>query len=440
MDQLVGASGAIRGVRVLDALGGFSAPCDVQWDRGRFTSITPTTESVEEPRWLIPGIVDAHLHAAWHRFDAPHRPSGDPDLLERETRRALRATLHAGVTSCRDAGGLTPALTRSSPLGEGPRVQTSVSMLDRAAVDQAGSMARAVAQVLDAGAQWVKLVATASVTSPPGAGLEPVFEQDEMREAVRTAASAGAGVMVHAWGGPAIDHAIEVGAWSIEHGIFLTDEQASAAAAHGMTFVPTLRIYRLVQQMIARGQLPAALRARVDEAVGAHPEAVRRARDAGLNIALGTDYGTTEQHGTNLLEFDALVGDIGHLGGVDAPERPDPAPGAISATRLLPATGLTPGEALLAATRGGAELLRRADPSAPSGRIAVGEIADALILRKNPWGPGALSSAASTRTAASEPDATRSTDAISAILLGGETIVPDPPRLIHAHPNREEHQ
>lgn len=383
MDQVEEAAGGIRGVRVLDERGGFSGPCDVRWERGRFAAIDVSGSEPAEPRWLIPGLVDAHLHAAWHRFDAPDRADEDPDLVERETRRALRATLRAGVTSVRDAGGLRTERSSGRPTGAAPRVQTSVSMLDRAAVDRAGGMARAVAGVLEAGAQWIKLVATASVMSPPGARLEPAFERAEIAEAVRAGAAVGAEVMVHAWGGPAIDDAIEVGTASIEHGIFLTDAQARRAAEHGLTLVPTLRIYRLVQAMIASGELPAALRRRVDEAVGAHPEAVRRARDAGLRIALGTDYGTREQHGTNRLEFDALV-----------------------------SVGLTPAEALVAATRSGAELLRRVDPGAPSGRIAVGEIADALILTRDPSAPGALSGP----------------DAIAAIVLGGAVIVPDPPQ------------
>src|SRR5690606_37038221 len=104
-------------------------------------------------------------------------------------------------------------------------------------------------------------------------------------------------------GGEAIDDAIEAGAASIEHGIFLTDTQASRAAERGLTLVPTLRIYREVQQMIDRGTLPAAFRARVDEAVAAHPRAVLRARDAGLALAVGTDAGTPEQHGSGALEI-----------------------------------------------------------------------------------------------------------------------------------------
>jgi imidazolonepropionase-like amidohydrolase len=163
--------------------------------------------------------------------------------------------------------------------------------------------------------------------------------------------------MVHAWGGEAITRALEAGAASIEHGIFLTADQAALAAERGATLVPTLRIYLLVQQMIAAGSLPAAFAARVAEAVAAHPAAVRRARDAGVAIALGSDYSTPAQHGTNLAELAEL-----RRAGLDADE------------------------ALTAGTAAGARLLDDGgDPLA--GRIVPGAVADAVLLRADPADP-----------------------------------------------------
>lgn len=431
-------AGAVRGIRILDERGGFSAPMRVSWSRGVYrlggeersdgeypgeahshpsgadgervdaaradgvgtagagTAGQPAREldaaalSAAE-LWLIPGIVDAHLHAAWHAFDAADRARLSEERTLAATARSLALTLAAGVTSARDAGGLTPGMLRAIPPLARPRMQLSVRIIDRAVADVAGGLDAAVDEALEAGAPWVKLYGTAGIGSPPGAGLEPTFRASEVRDAVRRAERAGAGVMVHAWGGTAVDDAIEAGAMSIEHGIFLTEEQARRAAERGMTLVPTLRIYRLVRGMIEAGSLPGALRARVEEALASHPEAVRRARDAGLAIALGTDYGTPDQHGTNAREFDALV-----------------------------AAGLSPEEALIAATRSGAELLARVegaegadpDPSrhagTPVGRIAEGAPADGVILRRDPRLPGALSDPAS----------------IAGVLLGGRLLDP----------------
>lgn len=175
---------------------------------------------------------------------------------------------------------------------------------------------------------------------------------------------------------------------SIEHGIFLTDAQARGAAERGMTLVPTLRIYRLVRGMIERGALPAAFRPRVEEAVAAHPEAVRRARDAGLAIALGTDYSTPEQHGTNRLEFDELV-----------------------------RAGLSAAEALVAATTAGAELLARVETGpalrgrvgldrARVGVVEAGAVSDGVVFSRDPREPGAFS----------DPES------IVAVILGGRVV------------------
>ncbi|MGW9021036.1 amidohydrolase family protein [Leucobacter chromiiresistens] len=392
-------------LRVMDAHGGFSAPQHVAWSGGRFTAVgadgaastgasaahsatltTPTTPATTPaadalPRtagWVIPGLVDAHIHAAWHAFDAADRARLGVEQTRRATAEALARTLRAGVTSARDAGGLSVGDRDRIPAGERPRVACSVALIDRARADAAGGLDRAVEAVLEAGATWVKLVATAGVAAPAGAALEPHFSAAECASAVRRAESAGAAVMVHAWGGEAIDFAVAGGAASIEHGIFLTPEQAARAADAGTVFVPTLRIYRLVRGMIAAGRLPREFGPRVDRAVARHPNAVRIARDHGVGIALGTDYGTAAQHGANRLEFDALV-----------------------------AAGLSAQEALVAATRTGAALLARApralqapDPAAPSGvaptgAIAPGAVADAVLLSRDPREPGALSNPAS---------------------------------------------
>ncbi|WP_369411221.1 amidohydrolase family protein [Leucobacter edaphi] len=310
--------------------------------------------------WAVPGLVDAHVHAAWHDFDAADRSARSARETTRLTSAALRTMFAAGFTRVRDAGGLLPgqlaeAAEHAGGSGASPfaaRAELSHALLDRAAAAAAGGLDAAVEGVLADGANWVKLVGTAGVAAPAGARLEPVFTAAEVRDAVQRAHAAGAEVMMHAWGGAAIDDAIEAGVRSIEHGMYLSAAQASRAAERGTFFVPTIRIYRLVLAMIDRGELPAAFRPRVADAVAAHPVAVRVARDAGVPIAVGTDSGTPEQHGSGWHELAALV-----------------------------EAGLTPGEALEAATAVGAALL-----DGPRGGLA----ADAVLLTRAPDSAEAL--------------------------------------------------
>jgi imidazolonepropionase-like amidohydrolase len=92
---------------------------------------------------------------------------------------------------------------------------------------------------------------------------------------------------------------------------------------------------------------------------------VRIAKEYGVRLAVGTDYISREQHGKNLEEI-----------------------------ALMREAGLTPAEALLSATAGGAELCGVADDY---GSIAPGRIFDAIVLEGDPGDlsvflePGAVS-------------------------------------------------
>jgi imidazolonepropionase-like amidohydrolase len=222
---------------------------------------------------------------------------------------------------------------------------------------QAGSVAaiRTAAQrALDNGAQWIKLMATAGVATPGDAVLASNFSREEIRAAVEVADRGGARVMVHTWGGNSADWAVEAGAASLEHGIYLTQEQVSRAADAGITLVPTLTIYRHVRDMVLDGRLGGIPWPRIVDVIEAHELVVRRARDSGLPLAIGSDFTVPWQHGTNLVEVGTLQ-----------------------------RAGLTSGEALLAATSNGARLLR----DGGSGVIAAGHRADAVLLSGDPSDP-----------------------------------------------------
>ncbi len=352
----------ITGGRVLREDGSFAPPADLTIADGVFTGHTEGRDNQDAQAldasglWVIPGVYDVHTHITWndfHRDDREARPAAE---RAQQTAEALARTLRTGVTSLRDGGGAPAALREDLASGRlaGPRLQVSVDMIGP---DQAGSVDRvraAVAGALGKGAQWIKLIATAGSSTPGDQVLRSNFSREEILAAGRDAAAGGARLMVHTWGGDSTDWAIEAGAGSIEHGIYLTDAQAARAAAAGVTFVPTLTIYRHVRDMVLRGELDGVPLPRITDVIAVHETAVRRARDAGLPIALGNDFTTPWQHGTNLVEIGSLI-----------------------------RAGLTAGEALTAATRSGARLL--ADGG--TGVIEPGARADAVLLRRDPQDP-----------------------------------------------------
>ncbi|MET3803382.1 imidazolonepropionase-like amidohydrolase [Nakamurella sp. UYEF19] len=185
--------------------------------------------------------------------------------------------------------------------------------------------------------------------------------------------------MVHALGGPAIGTAVAAGARSIEHGIWLTEADAADMAAAGAFLVPTLGIYRhLAAQAAIPGSLPPAATARAIAAGQTLVEAVRIARAAGVPIALGTDFAHRDMHGRNLGEITELVG-----------------------------AGLSPVQALLAATANGADLCGVGDVT---GRLTVGRRLDAIVLDVDP----------------SDPEIFTDPDSVGEVFLRGLLVRPPP--------------
>ena len=171
---------------------------------------------------------------------------------------------------------------------------------------------------------------------------------------MREAARRGRGVMAHAVGSAGIEVALDAGVRSIEHGIYLNEAQAVRMAADNVFLVPTLVTYhKVVERVKAHPDLfSSEIREGVAEIAAALGTCVRLARDAGVAIALGSDFAQAEDHGTNLAEI-----------------------------TYLHRAGLSVEEALLAATIGGAQLCGVGDRQ---GRIAPGYAFDALLLDTDP--------------------------------------------------------
>jgi imidazolonepropionase-like amidohydrolase len=186
--------------------------------------------------WLVPGVYDCHSHISWGDFHREDREARSPEEQLAQARDALAATLRGGVTNLRDAGGADAALRDAVADGSliGPRLQISVDMIGADDAGSVSSVRAAVARALDKGATWIKLVATTGVATPADSLLDSIFNRAEFAAAVDAAHEGDARVMVHTWGGDSIDWAIEAGATSIEHGIYMTSSQATRAHDAGM--------------------------------------------------------------------------------------------------------------------------------------------------------------------------------------------------------------
>ena len=193
--------------------------------------------------------------------------------------------------------------------------------------------------------QTLRLSATA-------AGTDRQFFADELEAIVATARLLGRKVAAHAHGADGINAALRAGVDSIEHGTFLDDESLELFATSGAFLVPTTLAGKTVEE---RARLPGYFPPPVvEKALLVGPrlqDALRRAHAAGVRIAFGTDSGVS-RHGENAREFLYMV-----------------------------EAGMTPAEAIVAATVNAAELLGL---TAEIGTLEPGKSADMIATRTNP--------------------------------------------------------
>ncbi|MEK3835754.1 amidohydrolase family protein [Paenibacillus sp. FSL R7-0128] len=335
---------------------------DIEITNGRFTAVAevgPHPEQAEGSRqqqlWISPGILDLHTHLAWTDFDHDDQLRRDPREIEVMQAEAFAATLRTGVTTARDAGGILPATIRhlvkyyQQPL----RVETSSEMLGASDAKGIKHLENRLTEIYATGAGWVKIMATGGLGAPTEKVTEPNFSGEEFAFIVRHAHANGKKVLVHTWGGVTIDWSIQAGVESIEHGMFMTWDQAGRLAESGVAYVPTTSIYRIAADPKGVLALSPLICERAARAADAHAIALGYAREAGVRLGFGTDYATPALHGYNLQEFDTLLD-----------------------------YGLSRAEVWRSATEDAAAILGSGHEL---GRIAEGYIADAVIYAADPY-------------------------------------------------------
>src|SRR5215471_3541358 len=328
--------------------------------------------------FVMPGMVDCHAHILGDLSDqspgASFRMSSAKKTLW--GMKNLKVWLAQGFTTLRDAGeddlGYGQlALRDAIDAGwiQGPRMQSSGNFVslngghgdseDFVAPDQelplrpniadtVDDVARAVRRDVKYGADWIKLMGTGGVADLTSNFKVQELSEEQMAKAVEVAHRAGKRVMVHAEGTEGIKAAARAGVDTIEHGTMLDDEGAALMAKKGTWLVPTLYTFQQgLEEGLANGKDPISL-AKEKEIVAHQQPAFTRALKAHLKIAVGID------------------------------DEPQYLPKEVEA---LVHGGMTPLEALQAATIRGAELLNWSDRI---GTIEPGKFADIIAIDGDP--------------------------------------------------------
>ena len=319
--------------------------------------------------FVLPGLIDAHTHLSV----VPGRGDQLGQLRQEAGRQALRVPdnlrrdLDAGTTTLRIMGEedwldvYTREAIEAGQL-EGPNLVIATRPIAasnghgrmKSSLDGVDEIRAGARERLFDGADFLKLFATGGVAS--GTGLQDsAYSLDEMQAAVEEAERVGTYVAAHAHGGPGLMTCVQAGVRTIEHAAVASDEEVEAMLNAGCWLVGTFSILFHPEG--------------IEQGDGGNPlilESLKQARErvtermeqilaSGLRLALGTD----SMHGEMAYEVQTAI-----------------------------RFGVSPKDALLAATARGAEALRI---ESRTGTLEPGKDADLIALDGNPLeDPGAL--------------------------------------------------
>ena len=252
-------------------------------------------------KWLIPGLMNMHVHLALNLPGASRIHDESPDSMALRTLDNAQKSLWLGVTTIRltgsDAGvDFTVKRAIDSGVFDGPRIHTAGASIvatgghGKTEVNGAAEFARAVREQVKAGATWIKLGISGGISDTHGdIGASP-FTDDELKTAIEVAHRNGVKVTGHTGSPIASEAAIDAGIDCFEHGYFLTPPVLAKMKKKGVWYVPTIVVSQSgAKAFYKKIGSPDWYLDRVDSVGKAHIQSLRDAISAGVNIALGTD-------------------------------------------------------------------------------------------------------------------------------------------------------
>ena len=315
---------------------------------------------------VLPGLFNCHVHITSEPDPRKESPKTDAGMTIQAINN-LQLHLSSGVTYIRDVGSanfIDIELRDAVASGKvnGPDMQVSGRCICMTGghgwstgreADGADECRKAAREMLRAGADWIKVMATGGVMTK---GVEPGAEQltvEEMAAIVEEAHKKGALTCTHAQGNTGIKNALKAGIDSIEHGIYLDDESIGTMLEQGSWLVPTLCAPHFILKYGIAGGVPEYAVRKTEIVHDDHFASFKKAYRAGVKCACGTDAGTPY----------------------------NPHNGTPYELMLMVKSGLTPFEAIETATLNSAKLM---GVESSLGTIEVGKKAHFAIFRKDP--------------------------------------------------------
>jgi imidazolonepropionase-like amidohydrolase len=331
---------------------------------------------------VLPGLIDCHTHLADGKFG-----EGDPVFqLQKsasqtvlESVRNARVTLESGFTSVRDVGvyralndvALRDAINRGDIVG--PRMFVAGAYIT--ITGGAGAMTGMAPDIQlpwdfhygEANSPWevrqkvrllahngvdqIKVLSSGAVLTHGSNPKSQEFTPEELQAAVDEASHFGLRVAAHAHSAQGIKNAIRAGVASVEHATMIDDEGITLAKQHGAYLDMDIYDEECIEEQGRNGTMPADFLEHDRQLGELQRQNFRKAVKAGVKLSFGTDAGVCD-YGTAGRQFAFMV-----------------------------KYGMTPMQAIQAATSSAADLLGRTDQI---GSVKSGKFADLVAIAGDP--------------------------------------------------------
>lgn len=330
-------------------------------------------------KFVMPGMIDCHFHGVyeevtcWEDYDL-RRPIEESTLYHAKNSQTL---LESGFTSAREVGSRGQVSVSTSKLIQkgvltgprlvpGGRILSSTGGLSDAyghwvkneyslgdIVDGEWEVRKAVREQIKYGTKCIKVSASGAGISPFAGTHRLTMSEEEMSAAVYEARRNHVRVAAHAMTTDSIKNAVRAGVTTLEHGSFLDEEGVKLMRDFGTIFDPTLSVLYLYVHKGREVGFPDWVVDAMVKDLDSHIASFQMALDAKIPMVVGSDSG----HAFN-------------------PQR-----GIALELETMVRYGMTPMDAIIAATRNGSVA---AGLSKSLGTLQPGKLADFLVLDVNP--------------------------------------------------------
>ena len=364
----------IKNARIVDGKGNVLEKGFIEFNEKEIVEISehPLNAALEidaAGKTVMPGMIDCHVHLAMMPvLDAFALMAGENEsVIAAKACAQCLEFLKYGITTIRNMGTKYDTdihirdMIRSGTL-KGPRILASGLIiaitgghghgiaLESDSVDEALKSAR---KQIKKGAEILKLMATGGVLTPGSVVGAQQLSLEQMKAVAEEARRTGRITGAHCIGYEGTEAAILAGVDSIEHGYMLDERLLELMAERATYFCPTVVASRVIATSEDPHPTAVGLREKIAPIADGHLVALRKAVEAGVKIAAGTDCGTPW----------------------------NPVSRLVDELKYYIEAGMTHMQALVSATSTGAELL---GIDKITGSLEKGKMADLVLIDGNP--------------------------------------------------------